>query len=263
MIPNFPDFKCLTWNDKEEVGQFTKDFPPYSDFNFTSLYAWNIDDKVKVSKLNGNLVVLFSDYLTGKPFLSFLGCKNVSDTASSLIEYSRSNFNEPSLKLVPEIVVHSLCAKTFTISEDRDSFDYIYSTSNFYDLPQWPAKYRASQQARTFIKTQNDYYTKCFSIREIDSGVLLKLYKQWAFNRGIDYLATNEFRAFQRLFIEDDKTSYSLILYIAGVPKGFVLFEILPNKFAINHFSKADISYKGIYETMHWHTAKTLYSKGI
>jgi uncharacterized protein len=258
VIPNFPDFKCLTWNNREEIEQFTRGFPLYSDFNFTSLYAWNIDGQLKVARLNGNLVVLFCDYLTEKPFLSFLGHNNASETACSLIGYSQRHFNEPSLKLVPECVTQLLCSKSFAISEDRDSFDYIYSTSDFCELPQWPAKYRASQQLRVFLKIYTDYAFKCFRAKEIDANILLELYAQWAFQRNINHIDTNEYRAFERLMNANCNSLCSLIIYVAGKPKGFVVFEILRDSFSINHFSKADISIKGVYEALNWHTAQFL-----
>ena len=63
MITQFPDFKPLELFDKKYIETFTVQFPPYSDFNFTSIWAWNTNDKFQISNLNGNLVVLFYDYL--------------------------------------------------------------------------------------------------------------------------------------------------------------------------------------------------------
>jgi hypothetical protein len=64
MIPQFPKFKKIDLADLKEIEQFTKQFSPYSDYNFISLWAWNINDAVCISKLNGNLVVRFINYLT-------------------------------------------------------------------------------------------------------------------------------------------------------------------------------------------------------
>ena len=67
MIPQFPEFKSLELSDKKDIESFTKRFPPYSDFNFVSMWSWDIKEEIRISQLNGNLVVRFTDYLTGKP----------------------------------------------------------------------------------------------------------------------------------------------------------------------------------------------------
>lgn len=73
MIPKFPKFKHIELIDKEEIEKITQKFPPYSDFNFISMWSWDIKVEMIISKLNNNLVVRFTDYLTGYPFFSFLG----------------------------------------------------------------------------------------------------------------------------------------------------------------------------------------------
>ncbi len=80
MIPVFPNFKKLELSDKKEVEKFTSEFPPYSDFNFISMWIWDIADNMMISQLNKNLVVVFNDYLSGKPFISFLGKNKISET---------------------------------------------------------------------------------------------------------------------------------------------------------------------------------------
>lgn len=76
MISQFPQFKELELEDKEEIEKFTSKYPPYSDFNFVSMWSWDVRGDMRVSKLNNNLVVRFTDYLTGSPFFSFLGDNN-------------------------------------------------------------------------------------------------------------------------------------------------------------------------------------------
>lgn len=73
MIPEFPQFKVLELSDKGDIEVFTKKFPPYSDFNFVSMWSWDIKGDMRISQLNDNLVVRFTDYLTGNPFFSFFG----------------------------------------------------------------------------------------------------------------------------------------------------------------------------------------------
>src|SRR3989338_5939738 len=108
MIPKFPKFKKLELSDKKDIEKFTSKFPPYSDFNFVSMWSWDIKGEMRISILNENLVVRFTDYITGEPFFSFLGNNKVNETAEALIDLSKKEGLKPMLKLVPELVVQQL-----------------------------------------------------------------------------------------------------------------------------------------------------------
>lgn len=71
MIPTFPEFKPIEITDKEEVENFTKNYPPYSDFNFISLFCWDVDGKRRLSWLNGNWVCLILSKIWGTAYPSF------------------------------------------------------------------------------------------------------------------------------------------------------------------------------------------------
>ena len=127
MIPEFPEFKKLELSDKEDVEVFTKKFPPYSDFNFVSMWSWDIKGEMRLSQLNNNLVVRFTDYLTGDPFFSFLGDNEVNDTIKKLLEFSKSEGLRIKLKLIPECSIKNADITKYNIKEDEDNSDYIYN----------------------------------------------------------------------------------------------------------------------------------------
>ena len=83
-LANFPNFKLLELTDCEAVLSITSKLPPYSDFNFVSIWSWNLYDKIMISQLNGNLVVKFTDYITGESFYSFIGNTEVEKTTKEL-----------------------------------------------------------------------------------------------------------------------------------------------------------------------------------
>src|SRR3989339_2014388 len=129
MIPIFPNFKKLELSDKKDVEKFTSKFPPYSDFNFTSLWAWDTNGERMISVLNGNLVVRFTDYNTCEPFFSFLGINKTEHTARELIRFAEKSGISPILRFISEESVKDLQKSDFLVEEDRDNFDYIFSTS--------------------------------------------------------------------------------------------------------------------------------------
>ncbi|MBU2329986.1 hypothetical protein KKG57_00785, partial [Patescibacteria group bacterium] len=125
MIAEFPNFKKIELTDKEEIDGLTKKYPPYSDFEFGSLWAWDVKEEMAISVLNDNLVVKFTDYTTGNPFLAFLGENEVDATTESLLSYSRENNFEETLHLIPETVAKELDRELFVVEESRDHFDYV------------------------------------------------------------------------------------------------------------------------------------------
>ena len=53
---------------RQYVEAFTRHHPPYSDFNFLSMWSWDTDGILRIGEINGNLAVRFADYVTGSPF---------------------------------------------------------------------------------------------------------------------------------------------------------------------------------------------------
>src|SRR3989344_1313301 len=102
MIPTFPKFKNLELGDRADIESLTKKFQPYSDYNFTSLWCWDTYGQIQVSKLHGNLVIRFTDYLTGEPFYSFMGTIDVDHTVSELLKLSHNQSLTTALRLIPE-----------------------------------------------------------------------------------------------------------------------------------------------------------------
>jgi hypothetical protein len=159
MIPEFPNFKKLELTDKEGVEKITSKFPPYSDFNFTSLWIWNIDDKMTISELNNNLIVVFSDYLSGKSFISFIGKNKIPETISELIKFSEKKYQTSFLKLIPEEVANVISKSMFKIEPDRDSYDYIYSLANLANMNNW-SQNTSGKSIRRFLKSNSNYTVK-------------------------------------------------------------------------------------------------------
>src|ERR1700709_2125329 len=104
MLPTFPHLRPLQSGDENELRHVACQFPPYSDFNFVSLWSWHIGDRVKVAELSGNVVVKFTDYTAPVTFFMFLGQSSATETARRLIAHSQHEGMQPALKLIPQCV---------------------------------------------------------------------------------------------------------------------------------------------------------------
>ena len=267
MIPAFPEFKAVTVANREEIEAHTHRYSPYSDFNFTSLWAWDTSDERMVSELNGNLVARFTDYSSHEPFLSFLGSEEPEHTARTLIEYCRGQGLPETLKLVPEISIRDIRPSILTVEEDRDNFDYLLSVSEIAALQ--GAKFKGKRKVIAgFSRT---YPGACVEVGDLsDTEVqkqiinILHVWEDRKKSENKKYELQHEEAAVNRLF--QTAGAHDLIVtgvFLEGIMIGFSIDELLPNQYAISHFFKADSSYRGVYDFLNEKVAENLSNRGI
>lgn len=259
MIPKFPEFKKLEWTDRKDVEQITNQFPPYSDFNFVSLWSWNTKEMMQLSLLHGNLVVLFYDYLTEKPFLSFIGSNCIEYTASMLIEFSIKWFQEPCLRLIPECVATNIQSDSFSIKPDEDANDYILSVPYLNSLDRLPTnKHQAARYIKRFMERYPHYTVVTSSPDEAQIEACISLFQCWAHSKGLNHDELNEYGAFVRFLNNRESDNTIIALYDNEIMIGFAFYELLTSDYAMGHFLKADSSYRGLNEVLHFLIGKKL-----
>ena len=158
-IPAFPDFKRIEIEDREEIDLITRQYPPYSDFNFTNLFCHDTAGDCQISILHGNLAVRFRAYITHEPFFSFLGHNKVADTIDRLLDLSCAQSLLPVLRLVPESSISSMLndlGAGFTISEDPDSSDYLIDVREIMELAS--ARWRNKRKVANRFKRAHPHY---------------------------------------------------------------------------------------------------------
>lgn len=265
-IPDFPEFKDLSLMDRSAVERLTKKFKPYSDFNFSSLWAWSVKSKAQISKLNKNLIIILNDYITNKPNLSFIGSNKVNETANTLIKFSEDHQHKynHSLKLIPEETAELLSKKNFIISTDQDAFDYIYPIANLANMNNWP-KSRSRKNIRQFKKLYPNYLIKVSSIHNINKEEHLKMFQTWAKNKDIpNYPELNEYKAFQRFLELEDHNIKVISLYVDEILVGFTVYEKQTNDYVLSHFAKANTKFhRATNDVLNWEEAKLLDEQGF
>lgn len=263
MIPQFPQFKELELVDKEEIERFTSKYPPYSDFNFISMWSWDVNKDMRISKLNNNLVVRFTDYLTGIPFFSFLGGNMVNETALALLEFSKKEGLNAELKLIPEEVVKNLDSKKFTIIEDRANFDYIY---NIKDLSEYEGRKLSMHRnlVNRFLKNYASFEVKNLPLKIIENEIL-ELTENWMkdkIDRGHEISLRNESRSIKRIFDFKNSNLSATCVFYEGKLIAYSIVEVINKDFTLCHFSKANVKYSGIYSFLMKKNCEILLSFG-
>ena len=267
MISKFPDFKKITTADRKGVELYTHLYKPYSDFNFTSLWAWDTNGERMISELNGNLVVRFTDYETCEPFFSFLGNNKPKETAQELIHFAEKSGVSPILRFVPEESISGLESPDFKVEEDRDNFDYIFYVPQLIDLQ--GSKFKEKRHSATrFLREYPDAVFKLKELSHTDIHeqiiAVLKLWKDKKESDGKVYDSEHEKTAIIRLLeTANDHKLFISCVFLYDTMIGFSIDEILPLHYAISHFFKADNSYEGIYDFLNREVSKFLTTQDV
>ncbi len=246
----FPLFEKLSINHKQLIEKITRKFPPYSDFNFLSLWSWNINSATEISFINDNLIIKLSDYITNETIYSFLG-NGGYPVACALFEFLKNRGENEIIKLVPEEVVKDNDIQNqFLVTEDRDNFDYILSTEQISLM----VGKKLHQKRKKLNKFTENYNPKVIikNIKEKNIELeLLNFFNIWGKEQ---YKSTekieNELNALLRLLNNPEFFGEIPIIcvYENGNLIGFSIFELLDNHYAVGSFQKANIKYEGIYE---------------
>jgi len=266
-IPTFPEFIDVSPELQVEIESFTHSFEPYSDFNFFSLYSWDTVSNRKVSILNNNLVAQMTDYETGEPLLSFLGTNNQVETIKSLIKHAQELGLSETLHYVPEVSVSKINDSFIIINEKRGDFDYLYSVKDIAELK--GGKYSKKRQlTNVFIKNNPGAHFVQEDMSNIKSDTeILEILKNWQENKtnsDKECDLDHEPVAIDRLLKLKDKSKLILsYVLIEGKAVAFSIDEILPNKYALAHYSKFDTTYRGVNEYLNRRIATELIAKGV
>lgn len=259
--------KKIDLNDRHILSQYIQQFPPYNDFEFLSLWVYNVDNSNTFHLLNGNLVIKIQDFVTGDFFYSFLGTNKVKETAEILLERSRRENLGNKLRLIPEINIQSNpeLNNHFIIKEDPDSFDYVLSVDEIADL-RGGKYYDKRNLVNNFIKNNPGHTVKYFDFTENKiKKEILELFNIWEQKKGKQRKETLiELAAIKKLLDFAPLHSVTgLGVYSNNQLVGFITYHIVHNNYAIISFEKGNIAYKGIYPYLLNQAAKHLKTLGV
>ncbi len=121
MVSQFPQFQALSSNDRQLFEKESSNFPQYSDISFNTLMTWwNLDNKLKISKLNGNLVIYYSlPFDNDSSGLSIIGVNNIDESLDVLFKSNINDVDTSRLVHVPDFTVASIKDLTpYNINEE-------------------------------------------------------------------------------------------------------------------------------------------------
>lgn len=252
-IPDFPKFKPLELSDQFEVEQWVKRFPPYSDFNFVSLWSWNTTGGIALSWLNDNLVVRFTDYGNGECFLSFLGTNEADRTAAALLEFARAQGFPPELRLLPEETARALTPnRDLALRPAPEHDDYVLSVASWSSMAGGRFRNKRNEIAK-FERAHGP------SVRPIDLGdpavqrAITEVFGRWAVQRERSGRGetTLEALAVRRVFtLHRPGDLLGFGVFVGETLVAYSINERLGNGYAMGHHWKADPAFPGAYSLL-------------
>jgi hypothetical protein len=264
-IPEFPDSKKLALDDQAEIENFVRQFPPYSDYNFTSLYCYDVDERIQVSWLNGNLVVLFQNYMSDGMFYSFLGDNQVGETAVTLLKHCAQVGLDARLALIPECVAKMLEGfDGMEICEDRDNHDHILSVNDLATL-KGNKFYDKRNLVNRFSKQNPDHTVRRLSLGQLETQQqIIDLFHTWAEGKP-EYAAStaHALQALKRLL--DAVDCFDVMghgVFVHDKLSALSIQEMVDEQYAVVHFEYGDLAYSGITAVIRQASAKYLADKG-
>lgn len=267
MIPQFPQFRALERTDRADIEKINTRYEPYSDFNFESMWAWDIKDTVKISLLNGNLVIMFTECATDKVVCSFLGNNKLNESLSELFKFldASPEMQNPKISLVPEVSLDGIDFNKYFIEIDLNTCDYIY------DLEQL-AHYSGNQfmqkrgRSNTFVRNYPTAAIKLLDIKDPSTTeAIMSLNDSWVHNKvehHTDKDIDKEAIAMQRFLKAEFRNVFCVGVYDNEKLVGYAIFSFHGTDYVIDHFIKAEVAYKGVYEFLMKESAVLLSGMG-
>ena len=262
------DFKKLSVEDRVLIKQITNRYRPYSDFNFSSLFAWDIDDNTFYCRVPRGLVVNFQDYIDKHSVISIIGSRNCDDLVKEILD---SPLYEE-IQFVPEVIAKKFQnKKDYVVSEDADQHDYIYDAREHSHLKGRKFSWHRRKINKFLKNTVDDTVeTRFIDLRKYNQQVkYVNSYHVWqkASDEIPEERYAQERKAIERYLKNIDKltSQYALGVYINKVLSGIVMFEIDgPNrKYFTVHFMKVNYEHEGIFNYLFFQLAQRADEVGI
>ncbi|MFO0862781.1 MAG: phosphatidylglycerol lysyltransferase domain-containing protein [Candidatus Saccharibacteria bacterium] len=180
--------------------------------------------------------------------------------------YSQNDNKNVKFHMVPEMLVKNINQTLYQVSEDRDSWDYIYNIENFIHLD-GPEYRRLRYQIRTFDKENgNNSSLISYNVEdEKDNPVLLSTFKSWKnvyqFGNDPEEIETH---AMQERILNYQHIPFNCLQYFyKNKLSGFVIYSYPPqNEYAIIHHLKCSYELEYMFDYIFFEALKLFHKDG-
>lgn len=238
-------FRLFTIEDRNLIERYSSEKLGWEN-SFACIWAWNVrggheiaefDDFVILKNLYGEKILFSAPYaVNNDAFLRGM---------DEIKRYCKENGVNHSVVNLSKEQAELLNPDEYEISTNRNSYDYVYNTSDLISLS--GKKYHSK---RNFIKRFKDKYEFEFRDYEDDDydGVC-QLFDTWLEGRDPDSVNIERTALVRTLDCHKKMNTVSAVLSVDGKIIGFSAGEVV-GKVGHTLFEKADVSFEGIYPTL-------------
>lgn len=247
------DWKKLTIDSREELRKFLKNKFETSDMNFTNLFLWSFSENIQYTVENEILYI--KGFYEGNEY--YFSPVSKDDNKDKMIDaVKKIKEKNGKILFIPEIYKEFL-KEDFIVTEERDSFDYIYLQEDLAELK--GRKFSSKKnKINKFKKTYNFTYEK-ISRENIEDIRIFQ--RKWTENRKEDTIIVSE-----TMGIEELLNNYEILELRGGVIKvdgkivAYAIGEKLTENMGVIHIEKGIFDYQGSYQMINMYVAKEEFS---
>lgn len=247
------DWKKLTIDSREELQKFLKNKFETSDMNFTNLFLWSFSENIQYTVENETLYI--KGFYEGNEY--YFSPVSKDDNKDKMIDaVKKIKEKNGKILFIPEIYKEFL-KEDFIVTEERDSFDYIYLQEDLAELK--GRKFSSKKnKINKFKKTYNFTYEK-ISRENIEDIRIFQ--RKWTENRKEDTIIVSE-----TMGIEELLNNYEILELRGGVIKvdgkivAYAIGEKLTENMGVIHIEKGIFDYQGSYQMINMYVAKEEFS---
>lgn len=244
-IPEFPDSREIVLEDKPLFdAALAADPPELSAYTFTNIYAWRESYDTRLSRVGDCLLVHYK-----RDRLSVCLAPLGAGCARDAIEEAFENTGDTPIEFayLPAVIARQFRGDGgYTLSIDRDNWDYLYSSSDLIDLPgrrydgkrNWLA--RAKSRPHEYVVMDRGLADECHEFAE-----------RWCEDRRceeVDGLRREKCAVFQMLMNFEALGISGGAIRMDGEIVAFSLAEALNPETLVIHVEKADANTEGLYQ---------------
>ena len=257
IIPEFPKSAPITIEAEGELQGILKPLADgVSEFSFAGLYLFRSKYNYRIS-LSGGALIVFGEY-NGRNFFITPASLPREDVLDELLkEHDEWKLISPSLLQNEAALFAHLPSKGFSVSEDRNNFDYLYSRRELAELP-GKAFHKKKNRVNAFIKAHGEVREEPLAAGNVAAAREVLL--DWGAAQ--EDAAATDFRQAEdalEAFERGVEALTGLLVYADGKPVAYCVAELFAqNAMATVHFEKAAPSAAGAFQYVNFAFARSL-----
>lgn len=243
-------FQNLELKDKSLFEKYLK---PYklktSEYSFTNLFIWRKACNTQYALIDNSLIIKKKDFNDEEHFMQPLGYTedNLHNILCSLQEYRKEHNLKYLFKDAEEDFVNKLQAlenMDFHILEDRDNFDYIYSSEKLINLS-GKILHKKKNHYNYFVK---NYTYETVALNKDLVPACIDASRRWCRIKNCKGYLLYELNAIEEILRNSSQLDFQgIVVYVDNNIEGFTIGEKMNDDMAVIHIEKANPEINGLY----------------